>query len=139
MVVNKRGEAMMSSKSASRAEAAAPWLVLLGGIAGVLPWFVGVYLVLRSPNWPRSAKMYALLLPPFGAAVPLSMLGLADSQKGTHCVDQFGSSGQLIKHYCTGHTQNTLPLLIAIVALFALSLFTFIQLKRTGTARLAIK
>ena len=59
-------EAGAPSPDSRPIDAAAPWLIIFGWIAGGLGWIAGVLIMWTSPVWSRRAKLIATIAPPVG-------------------------------------------------------------------------
>ena len=103
-------EAGATSMPPRRADAWVVWLLLLGGFAAGIGWFVGVALLWSSPTWRLRDKLLGTFVPP-GGLLGLFLLGITPSSS-TSCSPGSGGAGQ---HCVTKGFSFPLPIGLALL------------------------
>jgi hypothetical protein len=91
-------EAGATSMPPRRGDAWVVWLLLLGGFAAGIGWFVGVALLWSSPTWRTRDKLLGTFVPP-GGLLGLFFLGIAPSSS-TSCSAASSAAGQQAATHC---------------------------------------
>lgn len=112
-------EAGAAPPPARRSDAWVPWLLLFGGFALVVGWFVGVALLWTSHTWRLRDKLIGTLVLP-GGLLSLFVLGTHPSA-GASCSASGGPGGQSVTHCVTHGFSFPWPLgiVVLVVALVA--------------------
>ncbi|HEY5051732.1 MAG TPA: hypothetical protein VII50_12595 [Acidothermaceae bacterium] len=112
-------EAGATRAPARRSDAWVPWLLLFGGFAAAVGWFVGVGLLWSSHTWRTRDKLIGTLILP-GGLLGLFILGTHPSS-GASCSSTTASDGQSVTHCVTHGFSFPWPLgiVVLVVALVA--------------------
>jgi hypothetical protein len=112
-------EAGATPPPARRSDAWVPWLLLFGGFALIVGWFVGVALLWSSHTWRLRDKLIGTLVLP-GGLLSLFVLGTYPTS-GTSCSSVAGDGGKSVTHCVTQGFSIPWPLgiVVLVVALVA--------------------
>jgi HAAS domain-containing protein len=112
-------EAGAASPPAKSSDAWVPWLLLFGGFALIVGWFVGVALLWSSHTWRLRDKLIGTFVLP-GGLFGLFLLGTHPSA-GASCSASESAGGQSVTHCVTHGFSFPWPLgiVVLVVALVA--------------------
>jgi hypothetical protein len=106
-------EAGATSMPPRRGDAWVVWLLLLGGFAAGIGWFVGVALLWSSPTWRTRDKLLGTFVPP-GGLLGLFLLGITPGSS-TSCSSAAAPGQQAVTHCVTHGFSFPLPIGIALL------------------------
>jgi hypothetical protein len=126
--------ATQASTWSRRADAWVPWLLLAGGFAFVVGWFVGLGLLWSSTTWRVRDKLLGTFVLP-GGLLPLAFL-VGAPVSSSSCSSRGGPDIPTVTHCTTSGFVLPLALGIILVAfLLVAPIVTFIQLRRVRVGR----
>jgi hypothetical protein len=95
-------EAGATSMPPRRSDAWVVWLLLLGGFAAGIGWFVGVALLWSSPTWRTRDKLLGTLVPP-GGLLGLFVLGMIPGSSKSCSSGEVAPGQQPAAMHCVTH------------------------------------
>jgi hypothetical protein len=108
-------EAGAASMPSRRGDAWVVWLLLLGGFAAGIGWFVGVALLWSSPTWRTRDKLLGTFVPP-GGLLGLFLLGITPGSSKSCSSGEVAAGQQAAATHCVTHGFS-LPLPIGLALL----------------------
>jgi hypothetical protein len=122
-------EAGVAPASARRADAWVPWLLLLGGFAFVVGWFVGVGLLWSSRTWQVRDKLLGTFVLPGGLFGLVVLTGRASSVTACSGSSQVGQ--RPVMHCVTSGFSFPLPVgILVLVIVLVAPIITAVHLER---------
>jgi hypothetical protein len=112
----------------SSADRWVPWLLLLGGLAALVGWIVGVILLWRSTVWRTRDKVIGTFLLPGGLLPAAISLGLSGGGSSETCSGEGGPGHRSVVHCTASVAKSPVDSTVILVLLVLIPIVTALWL-----------